>query len=275
MTVILRSAATAILAGLFLFSNASAQAPAQVSPQTSSQEGLQLLHKMQSALGGAEKIAAIHDYEETERAEVWNNAGVAMGEVRKRTRWMRNSNLLRVDQIGPRDTYVLYFDGNSGTGWEMLPDTKGTDKFKTTGEAIEMAGGELKFAENYLSNFDLKVWLADRIPGYTVTSPGPNLVRIARDGTASDITLDPITWLPVKSASVSLANPDQPVAAEMRIEGWTEVAGVHFTTQRANYHNGVKLAEMTEEEAIRVNTGLTPQELAAKPPDFAPDIPSR
>jgi hypothetical protein len=80
-----------------------------------------------------------------------------MGEVRKRTRWMRNPNLLRVDQIGPRDTYVLYFDGDSGTGWEMLPDLKNNDKFKTTGEAIELIGGELKFAQNYLSGFDLTV----------------------------------------------------------------------------------------------------------------------
>lgn len=38
--------------------------------QTSTQDGLKLLHKMQTALGGAERIAAIHDYEETVRAEV-------------------------------------------------------------------------------------------------------------------------------------------------------------------------------------------------------------
>jgi hypothetical protein len=274
MTVTPRLVGTAMLSAFFLCPYASVQAPAQSSP-ISSQEGLQLLHKMQSALGGADKIAAIQDYEETTRAEIWNNAGTPMGEVRKRTRWMRNPNLLRVDQIGPRDTYVLYFDGNSGTGWEMLPDTKGTDKFKTTGEAIELVGGELKFAENYLSGFDLKVWLADRIPGCVVTSPAPNVVRIVHDGTASDITLDPSTWLPAKLASVSLANPDQPAPAEMRIEGWTEVAGVHFTTKRANYHNGVKLAEMTEEEAIRVNASLTLKELAARPADFAPDMPSR
>jgi hypothetical protein len=275
MTVTLRFTAVAILSALFLCPFVSVQAPAQASAQTSLQDGLQLLHKMQTALGGADKIAAVHDYEETARAEIWNDAGTPMGEVRKRTRWMRSPNLLRIDQKGPRDTYVLYFDGGSGSGWEMLPDMKNTDKFKTTGEAIELVGGELKFAESYLSEFDLRVWLADRIPGFAVTSPAPNVVRIAHDGTASDITLDPTTWLPVKSAGVSLSDPDHPVPAEMRIEGWTEVAGVRFPTKRANYHSGVKLAEMTDEGVVRVNAGLTREELTAKPADFAPDIPGR
>jgi hypothetical protein len=37
------------------------------------QDGLQLLHKMQNALGGSERIAAIHDYEESVQAQTWNN----------------------------------------------------------------------------------------------------------------------------------------------------------------------------------------------------------
>jgi hypothetical protein len=187
----LRCAAFVILSGLVICLCGLAQAPIQPPPQTSSQDGLQLLHKMQAALGGAEKITAIHDYEETVRAQIWNNDGTPMGEVRKRTRWMRSPNLLRLDQIGPRDTYVLYFDGGSESGWEMLPDLKNTDKFKTTGEAIELVSGELNFAKSYLSGFTFNMWLADRIPDYTVTSPAPNVLRIGHDSTASDITLDP------------------------------------------------------------------------------------
>src|SRR5689334_24842354 len=55
---------------------------------------------MQEALGGADRIAAIRDLEQQVRAESWNgNTGQSIGEVRKRTRWIR-PNLLRVDQIG-------------------------------------------------------------------------------------------------------------------------------------------------------------------------------
>lgn len=262
-----------ILLAVFFGLCGAAQVPAQVASQASSQDGLQLLHKMQTALGGADKIAAIRDYEETVRAQDW--VGAAMGEVRKRTRWMRNPNLLRVDQIGPRNTYVLYFDGGSGSGWEILPDTKSPDKFRTAGEAIALVDGELKFAERYLSSFDLTLWMADRSPRYVVTSPAPNVVRIADDGAATDITLDPATWLPAKSASVSLADPSRPVAQEMRFEEWTEVSAVRFPAKRANYHNGAKMGEITEAQTIRINEGLTAEELATKPADFAPEMPNR
>jgi hypothetical protein len=78
----------------------------------------------------------------------------------------------------------------------------------------------------------------------------------------------------VKSAGVSLANPDRPVPAEMHYEGWSEISGVRFPTHRVNYHSGVKRGEVTTED-IRVNAGLRPHDLAAKPADFAPDIPHR
>jgi hypothetical protein len=242
------------------------------SPRTSTPEGLQLLRKMQTALGGAEKIAAIRDYEETVQAKTWNADGSPLGEVRKRTRWMRSPNVIRLDQLGPRDTYVLYYDGSSGSGWEILPDLTNPDPLKTTGKAIALVGGELRFATNYLSGFQFNQWLADRAPGYAVTSPAPNVLRIEHNGNATDLTLDPGTWLPVKSSGLSLANPDRPVQAEMHYEAWTTVAGIHFPTKRANYHNGLKLGEITD-ATVRVNAGLTLEQLAAKPPDFAPDIP--
>jgi hypothetical protein len=252
---------------------ASESLPRQASPQRSTQEGLLLLHKMQNGLGGAKRIAAVHDFDETIRAEAWDETGAPLGEVHKRTRWMRSPSTLRLDQIGPRGTYVLYLDGGSGSGWEILPDLRSPDRFKTTGTPIELAGGELEFARSYLSGFDLNLWLAD-MRGYTVTSRRPNVLRIEHDGNATDFTLDPVTRLPVKTTGVSLAEPDRQVAAEMRYEGWREISGVRFPTHRVNYLSGVKRGEVTT-AAIHVNVGLRPQELAAKPANFAPDIPHR
>ena len=258
----------------FLPAFVSENLPPQSSPQASTQEGLRLLHKMQDALGGAKRIAAAHDFEDTIRAEAWDASGAALGEVRKRTRWMRTPSLVRLDQIGPRGTYVLCFNGNSGSGWEILPDLRSPDRFKTTGTPIELAGGELEFARSYLSGFELHLWLADQMHGYSVTSPRPNVVRIEHDGKATDFTLGAVTWLPVKSAGVSLADPDRPVPAEMRYDGWREISGVRFPTHRVNYHSGVRRGEVIT-ETIQVNVGLRPDELAAKPADFAPDIPRR
>jgi hypothetical protein len=76
---------------------------------------MQLFHKMQTALGGGERIADIQDFEQCVRADTWDNNGKRHGQVYKRTRWIR-PNVLRLDQVGPGDTYVLYFNGASG--WE-------------------------------------------------------------------------------------------------------------------------------------------------------------
>ncbi len=182
----------------------------QTLPQTSSREGLQLLHKMQAALGGAEKIAAIYDYEETVRGEALDSNGTRLGDVRKRTRWMRRPNLLRLDQIGPRGTYILYFDASSGSGWEILPDLSNPDPFKTTGKSTELAGGELKFARNYLWGFQLSMWMANRTLGYTVTSPAPNVLRIEHDDDTTDFTLDPDTGCQSRRLAFHWLTPTAP-----------------------------------------------------------------
>jgi hypothetical protein len=164
--------------------------------------------------------------------------------------------------------------GASGAGWEILPDLTGTDAYKTTGRAIELEGGELQFAKDYLSGFELILWLADQLPGYPVTSTTPNVVRIEHGANATDFTLDPVAGLPLKSQSVSLADPNRPVPSEMRYEGWSEVSGIRFPTHRVNYQSGLKRGEVTTGD-IHVNTGLRPQDLVAKPADFAPDIPRK
>ena len=43
--------------------------------------------------------------------------------------------------------------------------------------------------------------------------------------------------LPVKSAGVSLSDPDHPVP-EMRYDGWKELSGVRFSTHQVNYDSG-------------------------------------
>jgi hypothetical protein len=146
------------------------------------------------------------------------------------------------------------------------------DPFKTTGTAVALAGGELRFARGYLSGFDLTLWLADQVPGYKVTSPAAHVVRITHADDATDFTLDAVTNLPLKSAGVSLADPDHPVPDGMTYEGWREISGVRFPTHRVKYLSGLKRGEVTSGD-IKVNIGLKPQDLAAKPADFTPDLP--
>jgi outer membrane lipoprotein-sorting protein len=223
------------------------------------QDALQLLHKMQQALGGADKIAGIQDFEQSVRAETWDNDGHLHGTVRKRTRWVR-PNILRLDQVGPDDTYVLYFDGK--TGWEILPDQS----------VANLEGGELKFAEKYLRDFNLHLWLADRDPRYAIASPALNVIAISVQGDSTsklEITLDPGTFLPVKQTAVSLSDPGNPVASETRFDHWAAYGEVMFAERITIFQEGKKAADITVEQT-KVNTGIKADDLAIKPSDRKP-----
>lgn len=232
---------------------------------TSSQDGLPLFQRMQDALGGADRIASVRDFEQQVRAEsIDGNTGRSLGEVRKRTRWIR-PNTVRVDQIGPGSTYVLYVDGTGG--WEIMP---GSDK------AVEISGGELAFARKYLRDFKLNTWLADRDPSYRITSPSPNVVRVSDGDVAHqlDMTLDPVSLLPVKTTALSLADPAHPVSSDEVIAEWETVKGIRFARRWTVYRSGVRVAEAIVERT-GVNNGLNGRSLAVKPADMKPVMASR
>jgi hypothetical protein len=234
------------LAGIFLVSSIAAQ-----------DQGLALFHKMQQALGGEGKIAAIRDLDWTVQARTFTHEGKPIGQVTKRTRWIR-PNYLRLDQIGPRDTYVLYFDGTSG--WEILPDKR---------EAL--TGGELEFAKGYLSGFIVTQWLADLSSDSMITSPAPDVVRLTLNGQATDFTLDPASWLPVKSVSGSLADPSHPSTAESDYLAWIKVMGVNFPARMRHSNSGDGWADMNTKQLL-LNSALDRKVLAAKPPASKPDV---
>lgn len=207
-------------------------------PMYGQDSGLVLLHKMQRALGGANKIAAIHDLDWTVSADTFDHAGKPIRHVTKRTRWIR-PNYLRLDQKGPGDTYVLYFDGIRG--WEILPDKR----------TLDLAGSELKFAQNYLFGFMLNLWVADRAGNVTITSPTADVIRFSSNGKTYDITLNPATWLPAQ------------------IREWTQIQGVRFPARQSNSHKGDGSADI-KTERVKFNSGLDPRKLAAKPGDLNP-----
>jgi hypothetical protein len=231
----------------------------------SQQDGLPLFHRMQDALGGGDRIAAIRDFEQVIHAESWNgNTGQSIGEVTKRTRWIR-PNYLRIDQVGPGSTYVLYCDGT--TGWEILPGTQ---------QAVELSGGELEFAVRNVKGFRLNTWLADGDPSYRITSPSPNVVRIS-DGDIShqvDITLDAATSLPAKMTFTTLSDPAHPVQGEEVTTEWETVQGIRFPHRWTVLRSGVRVAEARDAHGI-VNSGLRLEDLSAKPADGKPVLPSR
>ena len=225
-----------------------------------SQDALSLFHNMQHALGGADRLAAIRDFEQDVRAEsIDGRTGQSMGEGRKRTRWVAPS-YLRVDQVGPESTDVLFSDGNNG--WEILPGTQ---------QVVALAGGELEFAKRYVETFRLRTWLADRDPRYRLTSPSPNLVRVSDGdpGHQLDITIDAVSSLPVKTTTVTLSDPAHPMPSDEVVTEWELVDDVRFPRRWTVFRAGVRVAEARDARS-RINRGLRVADLAAPPPDLKP-----
>jgi hypothetical protein len=227
-------------------------------PAIFAQDALQLFHQMQKALGGSEQIAAIRDFEERVHARTWNNESKPNGEERKRTRWIR-PNYLRLDQVGhDNNTYSLYFDG--------------TDK-----SFLKLVGDELTFAQGYLSGIDFKIWLADRDPRYRISSPTPNVIRISDKNnlqTAQDLTLDPVSSLPVKQTDAPRKGSSGPGQTETHFEQWKTVQGIQFPHRISIIKSGTPIAEITVDQ-IKLDSGLKPDDLATKPTDLNPDLGGR
>lgn len=203
-----------------------------------------MFHRMQAALGGAEKIAAVRDFEETQSAESFDARGNSIGDVRKRTRWISPS-YVRIDQTGPGSTYVLYFDGKSG--WEILP---GSNK------AVELEGGEL----------------ADRDARYKITSPSENVVRIS-DGDLShqlEFTLDPKSSLPVNETSLSLSDPSRPMPMAKVFEQWATADGLRLPSRFSVFRADIRVAVAKTLDESKINQGLKLEDLSAKPTDGKP-----
>jgi hypothetical protein len=112
---------------------------------------------------------------------------------------------------------------------------------------------------------------------YVVTSPAKNVVRVAdqanRDDSAHqvDFILDPLSARPIKERTLSLAIPARPVWGETRISEWETVESLQFPRRYEVLLNGSRLADITL-EYVRLNSGLSLADLAARPPDLTPAI---
>jgi len=233
-----------------------------LSVASTAQDGIYLFRKMQSALGGRDKIASIKDLQECVRAEAWDDEGKSHGEVYKRTRWIR-PNVLRLDQVGPGNAYVTYFDGKSG--WQILPD-KGF---------LQLAGDELDFARGYLNGLDVNVWLADGDANNIFSTPAPNVITLSTkddDSSKTEITLNSKTFLPEKAAVVSISHKSHSVVTRTRtFEEWKSFQGVMFPQRIINFHGDTKVADIRLTE-LKLDNGIKSEDLALKPNGLKPDM---
>lgn len=242
---------------LALFLSAPISLPSQAAQAPSGKPGKELVQRMQEALGGSEKLAAIRDVDWTVVARTWNRSGTPGPDVERRTRWIR-PNVFRKDQRAGNIVIQYFFDGEGG--WELVPEAG----------LIELEGRELEFVSGEANDTYPRKWLPDRDPSLRVTSGGPDVIRVLKGGgrSGSDIVVDLETSLPLRIVGTTLSGEVgttyRRLPQRLEFVQWRTVAGIKWPQRLVNFHDDVKMAEITTTQ-IGIDVGLDLDDLARRP----------
>ena len=211
------------------------------------EKGRQLLMRMQAALGGAAKLAAVKDADY--RGTVTIQAGGGM-KVQQHNRFLAPC-CLRQDIEAPFGKQSVYFDGKAG--W--IAGAQGSQDLPPP--VIKQVRGEL-----FRELFSLS--MSDRDPNRTVNAVGESAIEISdKQGESAQIQLNPATGLP-QVVSYNGAGPAGPIKVDETYSDWRDVNGVKAPFQIVIQQDAKKFAEVVIED-YKINSGLTSEQLSKKP----------
>lgn len=226
-----------------------AEQPAAKTDAASLAKGKQLLHRMQTAMGGAEKLASVKDTDWS--ADVSLQAGPSGMMKAKQRNLLLLPGSLRQEQVLPFGKLTVYSDGK--TGWMASP--RGLTPM--TPAIIHQVQGET--FRNLLT-----LALSDRDASRTVTAAGDDTVEISdKAGQRAQLVLDPKTGLPSKEI-YEQAGMGHTAKVEENLSDWRDVSGIKVPFQIAIVQGGRKATDITITD-YKVNTGLKQEDLSKKP----------
>jgi len=215
----------------------------------SPEKATQLLARVQQAVGGADKLAAVKDMTEVAEFHVDPAAG---GMAMKRTdRWIAPA-YFREDTVLPFGTVSMYGDGNSG--WMASPQG-----------VADLPPSQVKPLRDKLLRIYFSMLLSDRLPGRTVSLAGENEIEISDGkGQTAHLFIDPKTGLPAKITYQSVQMGGQPSTIEEVYTSFETVDGLQTPSRFTISQDGHKYADVTI-ESLKLNAGLKPEDLRKKP----------
>ncbi|HWB87541.1 MAG TPA: insulinase family protein [Bryobacteraceae bacterium] len=212
-------------------------------------KGKRLLARVQQAVGGADKLAAVKDY--TESADFQLDAGAGGMHVKETDRWIAPTRFRQETEL-PTGKLIAYSDGK--TGWIATPQGSGA-----------LAGPQLKQVQGDLFRLYYRLLLSDRIPGRTVNLVDDNTIEISDpSGDHARLVVDPKTNLPqrIEYGAVHVAGP--PIQVVDAYSDFRPVDGVQVPFKLVITQGGHKFADITVTD-YKVNSGLQVQDLEKKP----------
>lgn len=219
-------------------------------------KGKELLQRVQQALGGAEKLAAVKDLQSHADLEVLST-GAPM-KVKQTNSFIAPSTV-RQDNELPFLKQSVYSDGASGwlAGMQGVQNLTPPVLKQIRGEAFRQLPG---------------LAMSDRDANRTVNYVGDGVIEISsKDGESVRLSVDEQTGLPAKLAYQQSA-AEGGSAVEEVFSDWRDVNGIRLPFQWTVMQSGKKFAGVTVQD-YKINSGLTPEALAKKPVNTPPPQP--
>ncbi len=211
-------------------------------------KGKELLQRVQQALGGADKLAAVKDLVFHADLEVFT-PGASM-KVKQTNSFIAPSTL-RQDNELPFLKQSVYSDGTSG--W--LASMQGVQTL--TAPVLKQIRGE---AFRQLAGLAM----SDRDANRTVNYAGDGVIEISsKDGESVRLTVDEKTGVPAQLAYQQSAS-EGGSAVEQLFSDWRDVNGIRLPFQWTVMQGGKKFAGVTVHD-YQINSGLTQETLGKRP----------
>jgi zinc protease len=208
-------------------------------------KGRQLLARVQQAVGGAERLAAVKD--STVVSDFTLSSAAGGMKVTETDRWIAPDHFRQESRL-PQGRITAYYDPS--VSWIATPQGDGP-----------LSGAQMKQVEGDLFRVYWRFLLSDRIADRTVNAVDDHTVEIGgRAGEVVRLVVDPQSGLPsqVQYETAPVSGPATSVLETW--EDFRDVAGVKVPFKITIVQGGRKFADVTVSD-VKVNQGLKVEDL--------------
>ncbi len=212
-------------------------------------KGRELLKQVQTAAGGAAKLAAIKDVQQTVNMQFGAPSSLKSAQVN----YFLFPGVFRQENVLPFGKVVAYSDGK--TGWLQPPK----------GPLTPLAGPQLKQIQGEIFRNYVGLLQSDSNPDRTVTLSGPDTLTISdKEGELVELKIDPATGL-ISSESYKQMQPSGPASEiVVGLSDFRDVDGVKLPFKMTLIQGGKKVADAVVSQ-YKLNSGLKLEDLAKQP----------
>jgi zinc protease len=213
------------------------------------EKGIALLKQAQAAAGGADKLAAVKDMQQTLNMQFASAAG---GLKSSQINFWLYPGTFRQENTLPFGKVVAFSDGK--TGWLHSPQG-----------AIPLGGPQLKQVQGEILRNYVGLLRSDRDPDRTVSLSAPDTLTVSnKDGESVEVQIDPATRLISRESYKQVQPAGVPSEVTVVLSDFRDVEGIKLPFKISLSQGDKQMAEAVVSE-YKLNTGLKLEDLAKQP----------